>query len=116
MGDSHLTAHVHTAVFVQIFNQVNDNGLEGVALLFEFGNDILEGFPRCGAFGHSAFDLHFVLDVDVRCINEFDVAVRVQHQRIGECVRKGGFSAERRTVNPNDTLFHLFDVSSFIFG
>ena len=115
MGNTHLLIHIQAAMLIQIFQQVNNNRLEGVVLLFQFGNGILEHIPRKGSFRHAPLNLDFVLNADIRGINELDIAIRVQHQRIREAICEGGLSAKRNTINPKHTLFNGFNVSSLVF-
>ena len=94
MCNSHLFIHVQSALFIGVFKKVNHNGLEGVVLLFQFADDILEHFPSLCSFGHPSDHFNLVFDRDERCIHKLDVSISVQHQRVRELVCKGGLSAE----------------------
>lgn len=78
-------------MLIQIFQKINHNRFEGVFLLFQFGNRVLENIPSKRSFRLPALNLYFISDTDIRRINKLDIAIRVQHKRIGEAVCKGGF-------------------------
>ena len=115
MGDPHLLVHIKPAVFIQIFQKVNHNGLEGVVLLFQFRNGVFEHFPCQRPFRLPPLDTHIILNVDIGRIYELDIAVRVQHQRIREVIGKSGLAAKRHTVNPDHTLCNCINSPSLVF-
>ena len=115
MGNTHLLIHIKAAMLIQIFQQVNNDCSEAVFLLFQFGNCVLEQLPSKRSFRLPPFNLHFILNADIRGINELDIAIRIQHKGIGEGVCKGGFPTKRHTINPKHTLFNGFNVPSLVF-
>ena len=116
MGNTHLLIHIDPARFISIFQQVNNDSLKGVLLLFQFGNGIFEHFPCKGALCHAPLNLDVIADRDVRRVHVLNITVSVEHKRIRERVGKSGLAAERCAINPQLTLVNLFNVAAFVFG
>ena len=107
---------VNPARFINIFQKVNHDGSEIVLFLFQFGNGIHEHFIGQLALGDTAFHRNGVTNGDIGGIHKLDVAIRVQHQGIGELIGKEGFAAEGCAVKPHNLLLGGVQVTAFILG
>ena len=106
----------HPARFINIFQQVNHNGFEGVLFLFQFVHGFRENLIGQLALGDPALHGHGVLNGHKRGIHELDVAIGVQHQGIGEAVGKEGLAAEGCAVHPHHFLLGGVRGAPLVFG
>ena len=107
---------VNPARFINIFQKVNHDGSEIVLFLFQFGHGIHEHFIGQLALGDTAFHRYGVTNGDIGGIHKLDVAIRVQHQGIGELIGKEGFAAEGCAVKPHNLLLGGVQITAFILG
>ena len=107
---------VNPARFINIFQKVNHDGSEIVLFLFQFGHGIHEHFIGQLALGDTAFHRNGVTNGDIGGIHKLDVAIRVQHQGIGELIGKEGFAAEGCAVKPHNLLLGGVQITAFILG
>ena len=107
---------VNPARFINIFQKVNHDGSEIVLFLFQFGHGIHEHFIGQLALGDTAFHRNGITNGNIGGIHKLDVAIRVQHQGIGELIGKEGFAAEGCAVKPHNLLLGGVQVTAFILG
>ena len=103
-------------MLIGIFQQIDNDGLEGIVFLLQFVNRFLEDFPCHLPARPPALHRDFIPNGNHGGIHEPIVAIGIQHQRIREPISECGFPTERRTINPNDALCDGFDVPPLVFG
>ena len=106
----------HPASLIDIFQEVNHNGFEGVLFLFQFIHGFRENLIGQFPLGQPAFHGHSVPNGDIGGIHELDVAICVQHQGIRKSVGKEGLAAEGCAVHPHNLFLGCVRGAPLVFG